>query len=286
MGKSVADYLESLQNDKANIIDAIQEQGVEVDDDATFTDLPNKIRSIESVKDYAALANKPKINNIELNGNMTLEALGIQPLGKYASLTSAMFEKSVGSNSTAGSNLPTNCFIGGISVGNALTNDASRYFVYRKGGTKNYTYMTSNSVGYDPIANVSSTDDYGMKLEVKTIAKATDKFPSTTGSKNVANFYLSHSGCVIAYSGSADATFTQNQIYRVVDTHNIQDLIIDALCNNKNVLTEEQKAKITAWLGLSEGIATLELDDDDYLIDGQDLDYDDGNEEVYGEGDR
>lgn len=33
--------------------------------------------------DYGALLNKPKINNIELKGNKTLEELGIQPKGNY-----------------------------------------------------------------------------------------------------------------------------------------------------------------------------------------------------------
>lgn len=34
--------------------------------------------------DYADLSNKPKINNVELNGNKTLNDLGIQPVGNYA----------------------------------------------------------------------------------------------------------------------------------------------------------------------------------------------------------
>lgn len=38
-----------------------------------------------SVSDYKALLNKPQINNVELSGNKTLEELGIQPIGNYAS---------------------------------------------------------------------------------------------------------------------------------------------------------------------------------------------------------
>ena len=34
--------------------------------------------------DYADLSNKPKINNVELNGNKSLNDLGIQPAGNYA----------------------------------------------------------------------------------------------------------------------------------------------------------------------------------------------------------
>ena len=40
---------------------------------------------------YNALTNKPKINNVELNGNKTLNDLGIQPIGNYA-LESDMIE--------------------------------------------------------------------------------------------------------------------------------------------------------------------------------------------------
>ena len=40
---------------------------------------------------YNALTNKPKINNVELNGNKTLNDLGIQPVGNYA-LESNMIE--------------------------------------------------------------------------------------------------------------------------------------------------------------------------------------------------
>ena len=41
--------------------------------------------------DYADLTNKPKINNVELNGNKSLNDLGIQPAGNYA-LESDMIE--------------------------------------------------------------------------------------------------------------------------------------------------------------------------------------------------
>lgn len=37
--------------------------------------------------DYTALVNKPKINNIELVGNKSLEDLGIQPAGQYVTTT-------------------------------------------------------------------------------------------------------------------------------------------------------------------------------------------------------
>lgn len=54
---------------------------------------PNQIlnlvlpRAQDDVKDYEDdVTNKPKINNVELTGNKTLEDLGIQPTGNYASI--------------------------------------------------------------------------------------------------------------------------------------------------------------------------------------------------------
>lgn len=35
--------------------------------------------------DYNSLYNKPRINGVELSGNISLEAIGIQPAGDYAS---------------------------------------------------------------------------------------------------------------------------------------------------------------------------------------------------------
>jgi hypothetical protein len=39
---------------------------------------------IEGVKNYNLLENKPKINNVVLQGDKTLDELGVQPKGNYA----------------------------------------------------------------------------------------------------------------------------------------------------------------------------------------------------------
>ena len=39
---------------------------------------------IEGVKDYNLLENKPKINDVVLQGDKTLDELGVQPKGNYA----------------------------------------------------------------------------------------------------------------------------------------------------------------------------------------------------------
>jgi hypothetical protein len=39
---------------------------------------------IEGVKNYNLLENKPKINDVVLQGDKTLDELGVQPKGNYA----------------------------------------------------------------------------------------------------------------------------------------------------------------------------------------------------------
>ena len=39
---------------------------------------------IEGVKNYNLLENKPKINDVDLQGVKTLDELGVQPKGNYA----------------------------------------------------------------------------------------------------------------------------------------------------------------------------------------------------------
>lgn len=39
---------------------------------------------IQMTNDYSKLENKPKINNVDVVGNLSLDELGIQPKGNYA----------------------------------------------------------------------------------------------------------------------------------------------------------------------------------------------------------
>ena len=43
------------------------------------------VKDPSSSSDYNNLKNKPTINGIELSGDLTLDSLGIQPAGDYAS---------------------------------------------------------------------------------------------------------------------------------------------------------------------------------------------------------
>lgn len=50
-------------------------------------DMAESIDSVfedEVIKSYSELSNKPKINDVTLNGNKTLNELNIQPKGNYA----------------------------------------------------------------------------------------------------------------------------------------------------------------------------------------------------------
>ncbi len=50
----------------------------------TYTDKAIEQVIIESTKNYNELENKPKINNVVLQGNKSLDELGVQPKGNYA----------------------------------------------------------------------------------------------------------------------------------------------------------------------------------------------------------
>ena len=51
----------------------------------TVTLVTPLVKEPSSSVDYNDIKNKPEINGVELSGNLSLEALGIQPAGDYAS---------------------------------------------------------------------------------------------------------------------------------------------------------------------------------------------------------
>lgn len=88
-----------IANTKLNQIDNLDINAIKVDGVATIT-ITKKDGTQEIVEiydgdageasgtaNYEELENKPKINDVELNGNKTLEELGIQPKGDYVKLS-------------------------------------------------------------------------------------------------------------------------------------------------------------------------------------------------------
>lgn len=165
---------------------------------------------IPDTKDFATktdLNKKANLSGADFTGNITTT-------GIFSSM-----------NIEGGSNNPTHKFAGGIGIGDALGTQTARYYVFKRGGSKNYLYTTTNSIGYDPIKNVSSTEDYGMKLEVKVLETATEHFPWLSGGYKTATFYLSHTGCTLCYSGDAKKSYTQEQVYKVIDSGNLESYV-------------------------------------------------------------
>lgn len=75
-------------NAQVNVIETIKLNGVEVTPNNKVVELTVSTGGGEGgTTDYTPLTNKPKINNVELNGNKTLEDLGIQPKGNYIAST-------------------------------------------------------------------------------------------------------------------------------------------------------------------------------------------------------
>lgn len=57
---------------------------IEMETEETLEFAVPKTEGGEGTSDYRRLTNKPKINNVELTGDKTLDELGIQAKGKYA----------------------------------------------------------------------------------------------------------------------------------------------------------------------------------------------------------
>lgn len=68
------------QNQTINVNNQSNTQGLGLENSHNIT-----VTTLDGTKNYVELENKPLINNIELVGNKTLEELGIQKLGEYAS---------------------------------------------------------------------------------------------------------------------------------------------------------------------------------------------------------
>lgn len=80
---TVPDYVKNLTEEDVNKLSIIDNAGSGekfLSDDGTY----KEVKGSGGTSDYLDLDNKPSINNVELNGNKSLEDLGIQPKGDYA----------------------------------------------------------------------------------------------------------------------------------------------------------------------------------------------------------
>ena len=102
--------------------------------------------------DYEELSNKPKINNVELKGNKTLEELGIQPEGDYATKdelptkTSDLTNDSnyITNDITSDFNIDGKLYLN--TVGGSVNANTSSRIVFGS-ASKVYSYLASNTSG-------------------------------------------------------------------------------------------------------------------------------------------
>jgi hypothetical protein len=102
--------------------------------------------------DYEELSNKPKINNVELKGNKTLEELGIQPEGDYATKdelptkTSDLTNDSnyITNDITSDFNIDGKLYLN--TVGSSVNANTSSRIVFGS-ASKVYSYLASNTSG-------------------------------------------------------------------------------------------------------------------------------------------
>lgn len=151
--------------------------------------------------DYNQLTNKPQINSVELSGNKTLAALGIQAAGDYATTsdlalkadksTVNTLQEQVTSNTSAIATKQDKLVSGtNIKTINGQTVLGSGNIEVGGGGTSDYTQLTNkpqiNSVeltGNKSLSDigVQPAGDYALKSEIPDISGLATKEEVTTG---------------------------------------------------------------------------------------------------------
>lgn len=141
-----------------------------------------------------------------------------------------------------------------ITCGRANSNVATRFYMYRLNTYNNKTYVSQNTIGYNPKVGTVNTDDYGMKFAVFAFNNPNVEYPTLSETQMVASFYLSHTGCYIGYSNSLTKQVTQ--FYDVLHSGNAyKKSEIDELLNERDNRISELEDRVKA---LEEKIQQLE----------------------------
>ena len=166
--------------------------------------------------DYADLTNKPKINNVELVGNKSLNDLGIQPAGNYA----------------LESEIP--------DVSNFVTNTVDNLVNYYK-KSETFTKQEVNNL----ISAITTMDIQVVQtLPVQDISTTTIYLvPKTTAEQNDAYdeyIYVSNNW---EHIGSTDIDLSGYQT-KIDSTHKLSSDLVDDTNNNNKFVTSSEK---TTW---------------------------------------
>lgn len=166
--------------------------------------------------DYTNLTNKPKINNVELNGNKTSSDLGIQPAGNYA----------------LESEIP--------DVSNFVTNTVDNLVNYYK-KSETFTKQEVNNL----ISAITTMDIQVVQtLPVQDISTTTIYLvPKTTTEQNDAYDEYIYVSNAWEHIGSTDIDLSGYQT-KIDSTHKLSSDLVDDTNNNNKFVTSSEK---TTW---------------------------------------
>ena len=226
--------------------------------------------TVAGTTDYTELTNKPSINSIELNGNKTLDQLGIQPKGNY------LIEADLADYAKT-SAIPTNV--------SQLTNDAGyitgvpdNYVTDEKLAEKNYVsnteltekdYATNAAVttalaakaDISSLATVATSGSYNDLNDKPTIPAAYELPTASTstlgGVKIDGTTIVINDGVISASNGGSGGTSNYAELTNKPTINNVE------LTGNKTSsdlnLTSNTNAVINNSLTLQEGDASLKV---------------------------
>lgn len=166
--------------------------------------------------DYTDLTNKPKINNVELNGNKTSSDLGLQPAGNYA----------------LESEIP--------DVSNFVTNTVDNLVNYYK-KSETFTKQEVNNL----ISAITTMDIQVVQtLPVQDISTTTIYLvPKTTTEQNDAYDEYIYVSNAWEHIGSTDIDLSGYQT-KIDSTHKLSSDLVDDTNNNNKFVTSSEK---TTW---------------------------------------
>ena len=235
---------------------------IEAGNNITIDDTENGIRinSIDT-SNYNDLSNKPKINNVELSGNKSLNDLGIQPKGNYLISETDPTVPSYVKNITQGNitNWNNKADISDIpDVSNFITRNVNNLVNYTlKTNTGSLIDLEINNTTYvvtmklkDVDGNVISTDTIDLPLETVVVS---GRYDNTT--KKV--ILTLENGSEVDFSVADLVAGLQTEI--TSSNKLASDLVDDTNSGNKFVTTSEKQTWNGKYNKPSTGIPKTDL---------------------------
>lgn len=196
--------------------------------------------------DYPDLTNKPKINNVELNGNKTSSDLGLQPAGNYVTNTDYA-TSSVGgvlkvSNGDYGITVDDGVLKGTVRT-YAQYSDMSSKGLVAKGTLENV--ITGKGLINDSYHDSTKQDitDNTLTTTNKTIPTAINEVNSIAKGANQAVGYNNYSAMITAINAMDDDEYNVGQNVYIV-TVNVPDLWVSSVESARSTYTYVDDATV------------------------------------------